>query len=732
VAAIHAAGVVHRDLKPENIVVEPSGRAVIVDFGLAKDPRSHATMNLRAGGAPRDATVTNTGVVVGTPRYMAPEQALGDAVDARADVWALGLIAHELLTGAVPALETGGGRRIAELVKWPAVAPVVRRCLTFAPSERFDDARALLAALVRRKRGGARIAIALVAAIVATLAVIGVRRLVAKDDTAPPVVVAKPDAVKLVQLTNTDDAQWPMAAPMSVALSPDASRFAYTTPVGELRVRPMAGGATATWKLPVIERGSPPKQEALVTIWAVGWYSDGSIGVLGELRDGEWRLYRVHEAGHSELVHTSTQRFRVAIAGEQTVIAADAVFAVLPNDQLQQIAIGGEITALALSPDGKRLAMARGAKDGATIEVMAATGGDAKAISRGPIVEDLLLWLDDDRIAFATVDPQLRKSRMVAYDLRTSAATPRTEWTDAHVSLGSASRGVALLLRGTADFSVQVGDADGFPLRRLHDAKTRGHALAGWTTDARVVFALGEPGKEQLVRASVTQGIEPWPKTSPGVEVPDAVVDNDVIAHELDGDQIMIERIAADGTRTELQRLPKHAMPTVRCAGDRATPCVLEHLEGDQVAWTALDPTTGALGKTYHRRPLRPTRSAALTADGKYLAIVEGTNEVHLITTADDTLRTIATTDADALESIAFAPDNRLWATAVGLDGRLFGISRYVWMDSSQRIVSNGVSNADKKAQLRWFWRATPSPDGANVAMVVRELRLEIARIDGL
>src|SRR5262249_4624535 len=62
-AAIHAAGVVHRDLKPENVVVAGDGRAVIVDFGLAREPQP----------AP-GATVTNAGVAVGTPRYMSPEQ----------------------------------------------------------------------------------------------------------------------------------------------------------------------------------------------------------------------------------------------------------------------------------------------------------------------------------------------------------------------------------------------------------------------------------------------------------------------------------------------------------------------------------------------------------------------------------------------------------------------------------------------------------------------------------
>ncbi len=87
-AAAHEAGVVHRDLKPSNVVVTPDERAVVLDFGIAR----------RDGEDGR----TLAGVVVGTPRYMAPEQGETSRVDARADVYALGLLGCELLAGRVP------------------------------------------------------------------------------------------------------------------------------------------------------------------------------------------------------------------------------------------------------------------------------------------------------------------------------------------------------------------------------------------------------------------------------------------------------------------------------------------------------------------------------------------------------------------------------------------------------------------------------------------------------
>jgi serine/threonine-protein kinase len=90
----HAHGVVHRDIKPENVLVT-HGTAVVTDFGIAKAITA-------ATGADSQHTMTGVGIAVGTPAYMAPEQAAGDAVDGRADIYAWGVIAYEMLTGTHP------------------------------------------------------------------------------------------------------------------------------------------------------------------------------------------------------------------------------------------------------------------------------------------------------------------------------------------------------------------------------------------------------------------------------------------------------------------------------------------------------------------------------------------------------------------------------------------------------------------------------------------------------
>jgi len=99
----HSAGVIHRDLKPSNVIIGEFGETIVVDWGLARDTRRDgvpepSTDLVRAVGS----ASTISGKVVGTPAYMAPEQARGELVDERADVYAIGAVLYELLAGTVP------------------------------------------------------------------------------------------------------------------------------------------------------------------------------------------------------------------------------------------------------------------------------------------------------------------------------------------------------------------------------------------------------------------------------------------------------------------------------------------------------------------------------------------------------------------------------------------------------------------------------------------------------
>ena len=164
-AAAHKSGVLHRDIKPENIMLRPDGYAKVLDFGIAKLTEQRPASDNHDVGT-MAVLETQPELVIGTARYMSPEQARGEPVDARTDIWSFGVVLYEMLAGAPPFEGETTSDCIAALLKtepsWSALEArqvparleqIIRKALRKDKEERYQSVEEMLADLRRLKEG---------------------------------------------------------------------------------------------------------------------------------------------------------------------------------------------------------------------------------------------------------------------------------------------------------------------------------------------------------------------------------------------------------------------------------------------------------------------------------------------------------------------------------------------------------------------------------------------------